>query len=207
MNKILKLVAISLLASSAANAETKTSLSYISSSSDITYSTAKVAIDMDGYSIGTTVDINEQLFLTGLYQKLSGTLTASISGTTLATGNLDQDTLTFGLGINLINELDREAGTGSNLKTVLAYIKSDLGTLSENSTLLGLGYDFALAKNVSVNATFSGVVDDFNPAYGLGISYSLGGGQLFAGYAFSDDNIAGIKLEQSAFNVGYSLDF
>ena len=96
---------------------------------------------------------------------------------------------------------------GSNLKTVLAYSKSDLGTLSENSTLLGLGYDFALAKNVSVNATFSGVVDDFNPAYGLGISYSLGGGQLFAGYAFSDDNIAGIKLEQSAFNVGYSLDF
>ena len=162
---------------------------------------------MDGFAIGTTVDISEQFFLTGSYSKLSGTASASLSGTTIATGNLDQDTLTLGAGINLTNDLDRQAGTGSNLKAALGYSKTDLGTLSANNTLIGLNYDFAVAKKVSINTTFSGVIDDFNPAYGVGIAYSLGGGDLHAGYAFSEDNVAGIKIEDSALSIGYSLNF
>ena len=72
---------------------------------------------------------------------------------------------------------------------------------------IGLNYDFAVAKKVSINTTFSGVIDDFNPAYGVGIAYSLGGGDLYAGYAFTEDNVAGIKIEDSALNIGYSLNF
>ena len=207
MQKLLSLAVIGMVVSSSANAESKTSFSYISTSTDLTYSTAKIALDMDGFAIGTTVDISEQFFLTGSYSKLSGTASASLSGTTIATGNLDQDTLTLGAGINLTNDLDRQAGTGSNLKTALAYSKTDLGTLSANNTLIGLNYDFAVAKKVSINTTFSGVIDDFNPAYGVGIAYSLGGGDLHAGYAFSEDNVAGIKIEDSALSIGYSLNF
>jgi len=207
MQKLLPLVMFGLIISSSANAESKTSFSYISTSTDLTYSTAKISLDMDGFAIGTTVDISEQFFLTGTYSKLSGTASASLSGTTIATGNLDQDTLTLGAGINLINDLDRQAGTGSNLKTALAYSKTDLGTLSANNTLIGLNYDFAVAKKVSINTTFSGVIDDFNPAYGVGIAYSLGGGDLYASYAFTEDNVAGIKIEDSALSIGYSLNF
>ena len=207
MQKLLPLVMFGLIISSSANAESKTSFSYISTSTDLTYSTAKISLDMDGFAIGTTVDISEQFFLTGTYSKLSGTASASLSGTTIATGNLDQDTLTLGAGINLINDLDRQAGTGSNLKTALAYSKTDLGTLSANNTLIGLNYDFAVAKKVSINTTFSGVIDDFNPAYGVGIAYNLGGGDLYASYAFTEDNVAGIKIEDSALSIGYSLNF
>ena len=207
MQKLFPLVMFGLIISSSANAESKTSFSYISTSTDLTYSTAKISLDMDGFAIGTTVDISEQFFLTGTYSKLSGTASASLSGTTIATGNLDQDTLTLGAGINLINDLDRQAGTGSNLKTALAYSKTDLGTLSANNTLIGLNYDFAVAKKVSINTTFSGVIDDFNPAYGVGIAYSLGGGDLYASYAFTEDNVAGIKIEDSALSIGYSLNF
>jgi hypothetical protein len=207
MQKLLPLVMFGLIISSSANAESKTSFSYISTSTDLTYSIAKISLDMDGFAIGTTVDISEQFFLTGTYSKLSGTASASLSGTTIATGNLDQDTLTLGAGINLINDLDRQAGTGSNLKTALAYSKTDLGTLSANNTLIGLNYDFAVAKKVSINTTFSGVIDDFNPAYGVGIAYSLGGGDLYASYAFTEDNVAGIKIEDSALSIGYSLNF
>jgi hypothetical protein len=207
MQKLLSLAVVGLVASSAANAESKTSFSVISTSTDYSYSTAKIAVDMTGFAIGTTIDINEQFFLTGAYSALSGTASLGLSGTTIATGNVDQDTLTLGAGINLTNDLDRQAGTGSNLKAALAYSKTDIGTLSANNTLIGLKYDFALAKKVSINTTFSGVIDDFNPAYGVGISYTLRGGDLFAGYAFTEDNVAGIKIEDSALNVGYSFNF
>ena len=207
MQKLLSLAIMGLVASSAANAESKTSFSVISTSTDYSYSTAKIAVDMTGFAIGTTIDIDEQFFLTGAYSALSGTASLGLSGTTIATGNVDQDTLTLGAGINLTNDLDRQAGTGSNLKAALAYSKTDIGTLSANNTLIGLKYDFALAKKVSINTTFSGVIDDFNPAYGVGISYSLRGGDLFAGYAFTEDNVAGIKIEDSALNVGYSFNF
>jgi len=207
MKKLLSLAVAGLVASSAANAESKTSFSVISTSTDYSYSTAKIAVDMTGFAIGTTIDINEQFFLTGAYSALSGTASLGLSGTTIATGNVDQDTLTLGAGINLTNDLDRQAGTGGNLKAALAYSKTDIGTLSANNTLIGLKYDFALAKKVSINTTFSGVIDDFNPAYGVGISYSLRGGDLFAGYAFTEDNVAGIKIEDSALNVGYSFNF
>ena len=207
MQKLLSLAVVGLVASSAANAESKTSFSVISTSTDYSYSTAKIAVDMTGFAIGTTIDIDEQFFLTGAYSALSGTASLGLSGTTIATGNVDQDTLTLGAGINLTNDLDRQAGTGSNLKAALAYSKTDIGTLSANNTLIGLKYDFALAKKVSINTTFSGVIDDFNPAYGVGISYSLRGGDLFAGYAFTEDNVAGIKIEDSALNVGYSFNF
>ena len=207
MQKLLSLAVVGLVASSAANAESKTSFSVISTSTDYSYSTAKIAVDMTGFAIGTTIDIDEQFFLTGAYSALSGTASLGLSGTTIATGNVDQDTLTLGAGINLTNDLDRQAGTGGNLKAALAYSKTDIGTLSANNTLIGLKYDFALAKKVSINTTFSGVIDDFNPAYGVGISYSLRGGDLFAGYAFTEDNVAGIKIEDSALNVGYSFNF
>ena len=86
MQKLLSLAVAGLVASSAAYAESKTSFSYISTSTDLTYSTAKISLDMDGFAIGTTVDISEQFFLTGTYSKLSGTASASLSGTTIATG-------------------------------------------------------------------------------------------------------------------------
>ena len=46
-----------------------------------------------------------------------------------------------------------------------------------------------------------------SPAYGVGIAYSLGGGDLFAGYAFTEDNVADIKIEDSTLNIGYSFNF
>ena len=110
-------------------------------------------------------------------------------------------------GLNAKGRRSYNRATGGNLKAALAYSKTDIGTLSANNTLIGLKYDFALAKKVSINTTFSGVIDDFNPAYGVGISYSLRGGDLFAGYAFTEDNVAGIKIEDSALNVGYSFNF
>ena len=115
--------------------------------------------------------------------------------------------MTFGVGLNLINDLDRKAGTGSNLRTAVGYVKSDLGTLSANNTLVGINYDIALAEKVSMDATFSGVLDDFNPEYGIGVAYSLGNGDLFARYSFTEDNISGVKLEETGINIGYSLNF
>ena len=207
MQKLLSLAVIGMVVSSSANAESKTSFSYISTSTDLTYSTAKIALDMDGFAIGTSIDITEQFFLTGSYQKMTGTLSAALSGTTILSGNLDYDSMTFGVGLNLINDLDRKAGTGSNLRTAVGYVKSDLGTLSANNTLVGINYDIALAEKVSMDATFSGVLDDFNPAYGIGVAYSLGNGDLFARYSFTEDNIAGVKYEETGINIGYSLNF
>ena len=205
MQKLLSLAVIGMVLSSSANAESKTSFSYISTSTDLTYSTAKIALDMDGFAIGTSIDITEQFFLTGSYQKMTGTLSAALSGTTIVSGNLDYDSMTFGVGLNLINDLDRKAGTGSNLRTAVGYVKSDFGTLSANNTLVGINYDIALAEKVSMDATFSGVLDDFNPAYGIGVAYSLGNGDLFARYSFTEDNIAGVKYEETGINIGYSL--
>ena len=207
MKKILSLTAIGILAGTVANADTKTSLSYVSSSTDLTSGSVTAALDMDGFAIGTSIDITEQFFLTGSYQKMTGTLSAALSGTTILSGNLDYDSMTFGVGLNLINDLDRKAGTGSNLRTAVGYVKSDLGTLSANNTLVGINYDIALAEKVSMDATFSGVLDDFNPAYGIGVAYSLGNGDLFERYSFTEDNISGVKLEETGINIGYSLNF
>ena len=207
MKKFLPLTTIGIIAATVANADTKTSLSYVSSSADLTSGSATAALDMDGFALGTSIDITEQFFFTGSYQKMSGTLSAALSGTTIVSGNLDYDSMTFGVGLNLINDLDRQAGTGSNLRTAIGYIKSDLGTLSSNNTLVGINYDIALAEKVSMDATFSGVLDDFNPAYGIGVAYSLGNGDLFARYSFTEDNIAGVKYEETGINIGYSLNF
>ena len=207
MKKILSLTAIGILAGTVANADTKTSLSYVSSSTDLTSGSVTAALDMDGFAIGTSIDITEQFFLTGSYQKMTGTLSAALSGTTILSGNLDYDSMTFGVGLNLINDLDRKAGTGSNLRTAVGYVKSDLGTLSASNTLVGINYDIALAEKVSMDATFSGVLDDFNPEYGIGVAYSLGNGDLFARYSFTEDNISGVKLEETGINIGYSLNF
>lgn len=207
MNKILLLTITGILAGAVANADTKTSLSYVSSNTDLTSGSVTAALDMDGFAIGTSIDITEQFFLTGSYQKMTGTLSAALSGTTIVSGNLDYDSMTFGVGLNLINDLDRKAGTGSNLRTAVGYVKSDLGTLSTNNTLVGINYDIALAEKVSMDTTFSGVLDDFNPAYGIGVAYSLGNGDLFARYSFTEDNISGVKLEETGINIGYSLNF
>ena len=91
MKKILSLTAIGILAGTVANADTKTSLSYVSSSTDLTSGSVTAALDMDGFAIGTSIDITEQFFLTGSYQKMSGTLSAALSGTTIVSGNLDYD--------------------------------------------------------------------------------------------------------------------
>ena len=207
MKKILLFTTIGILAGTVANADSKTSLSYVSSSADLTSGSATAALDMDGFALGASIDITEQIFLTGSYQKMSGTLSAALSGTTIVSGNLDYDSITFGVGLNLINDLDRQAGTGSNLRTAIAYSKSDLGTLSANNTLVGINYDIALAEKVSMDATFSGVLDDFNPAYGIGVAYSLGNGDLFARYSFTEDTISGIKYEETGISIGYSLNF
>ena len=71
MKKILSLTAIGILACTVANADTKTSLSYVSSSTDLTSGSVTAALDMDGFAIGTSIDITEQFFLTGSYQKMT----------------------------------------------------------------------------------------------------------------------------------------
>ena len=207
MKKILLFTTIGILAGTVANADSKTSLSYVSTSADLTFGSATLALDMDGFEIETIIDYYEQFFLIGSYQKLSGTLSAALSGTTIASGNLDYDALKYGVGLNLINDLDRQAGTGSNLRTAILYSKSVLGKVSADNTLVVINYDIALAEKVSMDATFSGVLDDFNPAYGVGVKYSLGGGDLFARYAFTEDSFSGIKYEESGISIGYSYNF
>ena len=48
-----------------------------------------------------------------------------------------------------------------------------------------------------------GLVDDFEPQYGLGIGYNVGNGKVSAKYTFSDS----LGVEASGFTIGYTLGF
>ena len=61
MKKILLFTTIGILAGTVANADSKTSLSYVSSSTDLTSGNATAALDMDGFALGTSIDITEQI--------------------------------------------------------------------------------------------------------------------------------------------------
>jgi hypothetical protein len=58
-----------------------------------------------------------------------------------------------------------------------------------------------------MNLNLSGKIDDFVPAYGLGIGYKVGNGKITAGYAFSEDSIGTTKIESTGFTIGYTYSF
>jgi len=70
-----------------------------------------------------------------------------------------------------------------------------------------LGYDLALAKDLSMGLSLSGVIEDFVPTYGVGIGYAVGNGKVSATYAFNEETIGTTKIEVTGFTIGYSYGF
>ena len=194
-----KLLPITIIASSmafAVSAETKLSTSYLSNN----VKTGSQKISADGYDISIQFEYESGLSTSVGYSSISG------SGLTLST-------ITTIIAYDLINDLDQNAGSGNRLQAGIGYSTADLKAsststkLTDDAVIAGLRYELALAKDLSMNLNLSGKIDDFVPAYGLGIGYKVGNGKITAGYAFSEDSIGTTKIESTGFTIGYTHSF
>ena len=193
-----KLAALAVIASSTAsiaNAETKIGVSYISNTFNID---GLVKITGDGFGINIISEGESKLSTSIAYSSISG------SGLTLS----GFSTI---VGYDLINDLDLSTGSGNRLRAGIGYSRAELsgGGLSatDDGIIAGLLYDFALSKDVTMDFSLSGLVDDFIPTYGIGIGYNVGNGKVSAGYAFNEQTIGSTKVEVTGFTIGYTIGF
>ena len=196
MNK--KIISATIIATSmacVANAETKIGVSYISNTVNFS-SIGKYTFDGYGISI-----ISEG----------ESKLSTSIGYSSIGGADLTFSQFSTIVGYDLINDLDLSTGSGNRLRAGIGYERIEASGLgihdSEGSVVAGLEYDFALSKDITMDFSLSGVVDDFIPTYGIGIGYNVGNGEISAGYGFSEDTIGATKIEESGFTIGYTHGF
>lgn len=194
------LVPVTIIASSVAcmaNAETKINVSYLSNNIKVG-SLGKISAD--GYGVGIVFENDTKLSTSFGYSSISE------AGLTLSA-------FTTGLFYELMNDIDLDLGTGSSLEAGIGYSRSELkassssATITDGYVIAGLGYDLALAKDLSMGLNLSGVVEDFVPTYGVNIGYDIGNGKISAGYSFNEETIGTTKVEVTGFTIGYSHSF
>lgn len=193
-----KLAALAVIVSSTAsiaNAETKIGVSYISNTVNIS---GFGKLSADGYGINI-ISEGESKFSTSI-----GYSSISEQGLTLSV-------FSSIVGYDLINDLDLNTGSGNRLRAGIGYSRVETSGLgindTEGSVIAGLDYDIALSKDITMDLSLSGIVDDFVPTYGIGIGYNVGNGKVSAGYAFNEQTIGSTKVEVTGFTIGYTIGF
>ena len=200
LNKLLPITIIASSMAFAVSAETKLSTSYLSNNIKISNNTGSVKVSADGYGISIQ------------YEGESG-LSTSVGYSSISGSGLTFSTITTSIAYDLINDLDQDLGLGNRFQAGIGYSTTDIKNSNsstkgdDDGVIAGLRYELALAKDLSMNLNLSGKIDDFVPAYGLGIGYKVGNGKIAAGYAFQEETIGITKFESTGFTIGYTHSF
>lgn len=203
------LVGLSMVVLSAAYASANDGefgIAYSSTDVDFSASGVTVGIDLEGVTWGGRIPISDNLYATLSKSDLDGDLLGF---------KFKLETTNFGAGMYFANDLDLEEGEGSRYSIGLtsseqktsAKINNVTYSDSENFTLVNIGFETAINSGSKLSFGVGGNVDDFNPMYSASASIKAGPGNFLIGYAFSNDTINTVKVEQRQLSVGYSLSF
>ena len=83
-------------------------ISYSQETGTITSGTTVIDMDVNGYALGASIDVSDNVFLSLAYA--SGNAKATVSGTSV---DLDMSASQIGVGYYISNDLNEMAGTGS----------------------------------------------------------------------------------------------
>ena len=204
--KIVLILALSLTALQA-NADDTTSVYYSSMDIDVSagLSTVKAA-DLDGFGITSSFSLSDRVSIIGDYTRLTGTV---LSFPSTMTG------IQAIVAYDLFNDLSLIEGTGSRLRAGIGYISQKV-TIKVSSTeyresskgaTLGANFEAALSEDISIDASVSGLLKDFDPTIGIGASYRVGSGKIRASYSAKEETIGLVKIKVSGFNIGYTFEY
>jgi len=209
MNTLPKIALIATLSISAfqAKADESTNFYYASMDVDLTAgSTTVKAAELTGFGISSSLSLSETTSVIFDYSKLTGNVVTFAS--TLTGMNVI-------LSYDIHNDLSYANGSGSRLRAGIGYGSQKLTTKigsteysdTQKGALIGANYDVAISDNVSISASVSGQLKNFDPTFGVGAGYKLGDGKITASYSTNSETIGSVKVTVSGFNIGYAFEY
>jgi hypothetical protein len=207
MKRFLSMAALLMSCSTGVNASDSTTVYYETLSLDLSAGGVSAnAASMTGFGISGTSSITEEVFISSAYTRLTGDIVGFAS--TMSGWQL-------GLGYTIHDDLNLKAGTGSQFRTGVGYYSTDIVTEisgtgyseSDNGTMIGVNYTLALGEAVSVDATVSGPLEDFEAQFGFGGSYKVGAGKIRLAYSSNEETINSVTLKASGYQLGYTFNY
>lgn len=207
MKRFILLAALQIACSTGVNASDRTTVYYETLSIDLSAGGATVnAASMTGFGISSTSSLSEDVFISSSYTRLSGDIVGFPSS---------QSAWQLGVGYTIHDDLNLKAGTGSQLRTGFGYYSSSLDARisgtdyseSDSGAIIGVNYDIALGEAVSLDATLSGPLENFEVSFGIGGSYKVGAGKIRLAYTSNEDAIEGVTVKSSGYQLGYTFNY
>lgn len=182
-------------------------ISYSQETGTITSGTTVIDMDVNGYALGASIDVSDNVFLSLAYG--SGNAKATVSG---ASVDLDMSASQIGVGYYISNDLNEMAGTGSANGIGLALQSSEVsvGSISQkvNGESLIYAASFAVAPGVTTSISASTPFDSFGSSYGMDLSlgyYFSDKTALSISYGIGKADDDGTKTDTSDFGIGLSF--
>ena len=190
-----------------AKADEYTNFYYSSLDIDLTAgSTTVKAADLTGFGVTSSLPLSESMAIAFDYSRLTGNVVTFAS--TLTRMNVI-------FGYDIYDNLSYQNGSGSRLRAGIGYGSQKLTTKigsteysgTEKGALIGANFDVAVSENVSVSASVAGQLKNFDPTFGVGVGYKVGGGKITAAYSTNSETVSGVKITASGFNIGYAFEY
>jgi len=190
-----------------AKADENTNVYYSSLDLDLTAGGTTVeAADLTGFGVTSSLSLSESTAIIFDYSRLTGNVATFASTMT---------------GMNVIfsydiyDALSYQNGSGSRLRAGIGYGSQKLTTKiggtnysdTEKGALIVANFDAAVSENVSIGASVAGQLKNFDPTFGVGVGYKVGGGKITAAYSTNSETIGGVKITASGFNIGYAFEY
>ena len=190
-----------------ARADEYTNIYYSSLSVDLTAgSTTVKAADLTGFGVTSSLPLSESTAIVFDYSRLTGnvlTFASTMTGMNVI------------LAYDIFDDLSYQNGSGSRLRAGIGYGSQKLTTKigstkysdTQKGALIGANFDVAVSEDVSISASVTGQLKKFDPTFGVGVGYKVGGGKITASYSTKTDKIGAVKVTTSGFNIGYAFEY
>ncbi len=166
-----------------------------------------VDLNVDGYLVGTSFDLSNEISLGIGYFKGRGALSFF---------DYQGEGQFISINYNVLNNLDLHNGHGMKTSIGFRHVNTSIDILvggasvqfSDSTDLIEAQTEVAITKDISVSASVVGDISNFNPSYGIGLNIGIiDSGYLNVGYSTASDSIQGLSIESTAFLIGYKLKF
>ena len=180
---------------------------YGQTSGTITDGSDTIDLTSSGYSISSSLDVSENVFLSLGFSTSSGSVT--FGGNSV---DVETSSTSFGAGLYTSNNLDRKAGTGSSNGYGIAVSSAEVsaGTLNQKVNTEDFVYAavFAISPGVSTSITATTPFDNFFTDYtaGIGLEYSITEDTSASiRYSNTKAKADGLTTNSSGFFIGVSF--
>lgn len=166
-----------------------------------------VDLHVDGYLVGTSFDLSNEMSLGFGYFKGRGALSFF---------DYQGEGQFISINYNVHNNLDVHNGHGMKASIGLRHVNTSVDILvggasvqfSDSKDLIEAQTEVAITEDISVFASVVGDISSFNPSYGIGLNVGIkDSGYLNFGYSTTSESIEGLSVKSTAFLMGYKLKF